>query len=189
MDYPADASPLGSFEQRPRVLDREIEGDLAMRVPHPVGVVEDARSLHRVAQPIGVGEVQGSRLHPTAEGVLRIRAAGKCPHADALVKQTPGDVPARIAEGASDDGEVGVRYRVPFLTCSLKVGEPRFKQLLAAYLMFVLRWYSFTPPQLSKFREKVLTNWPAEMSHSTYGECDIDAQRTDETQDPQQPAG
>ena len=39
------------------------------------------------------------------------------------------------------------------------------------------------------FREKVLANWPAEKSHSTYGECDFDAQRTDETQDPQQPAG
>ena len=51
------------------------------------------------------------------------------------------------------------------------------------------RWYSFTPPHLLTFREKVLTNWPAEMSHSTYGECDFDAQRTDETQDPQQPAG
>ena len=52
-----------------------------------------------------------------------------------------------------------------------------------------LWWYTFAPPHLLTFREKVLTNWPAEMSHSTYGECDIDAQRTDETQDPQQPAG
>ena len=43
--------------------------------------------------------------------------------------------------------------------------------------------------QVLTFREKVLANWPAEMSHSTYGECDFDAQRTDETQDPQQPAG
>ena len=39
------------------------------------------------------------------------------------------------------------------------------------------------------FREKALANWPEEMSHSTYGECDFDAQRTDETQGPQQPAG
>ena len=56
-----------------------------------------------------LGEVQGGHLHPAAEGVLRIGVAGQCPHADALVKQTPGDVPARIAEGAGDDGEVGVR--------------------------------------------------------------------------------
>ena len=86
MDYPADASPLGSFEQRPRVLDREIEGDPAMGVPNPIGVVEDARSLHRTAQSIGVGEVQWGHLYPAAEGVLRIRAAGQCPDADALVK-------------------------------------------------------------------------------------------------------
>ena len=45
------------------------------------------------------------------------------------------------------------------------------------------------PPGVLTFREKVLANWPAEMSHSTYGECDFDAQRTDETQDSQQPAG
>ena len=28
----------------------------------------------------------------------------------ALVEQAPGDIPARIAEGAGDDGEVGVRH-------------------------------------------------------------------------------
>ena len=76
MDYPADARPLGGLEQRPGVLDREVEGDPAMGVPHPVGVVEDACSLHRAAQPFGIREVQGGHLHPAAEGVLRIRAAG-----------------------------------------------------------------------------------------------------------------
>ena len=62
VDYPADASPLCSLEQHPGVLDREIEGDPAMAVPHPVGVVEGACSLHREAQPIGVGKVQGGHL-------------------------------------------------------------------------------------------------------------------------------
>ena len=95
MDYPADASPPGGLEQPPGVLDREVEGDPAVRVPHPVGVVEDACSLHRAAQPVGVGEVQRGHLHPAAEGVIRIRAAGQCPHADALVKQTPGDMPPK----------------------------------------------------------------------------------------------
>ena len=31
------------------------------------------------------------------------------------------------------------------------------------------------------FTESVLANWPAEMSHSTYGECDFDSKRTDKT--------
>ena len=86
MDDPADASPLGGLEQHPGVLDRVVEGGLPVCEPYPVGVVEDVCSKHRVAQPIGVGEVQGGHLHPAAEGVLGIRAAGQCPDADALVK-------------------------------------------------------------------------------------------------------
>ena len=31
------------------------------------------------------------------------------------------------------------------------------------------------------FTESVLANWPAEMSHSTYGECDFDSKGTDKT--------
>ena len=42
--------------------------DTAMGVPNPIGVVEDARSLHRTAQSIGVREVKGGHLHPAAEG-------------------------------------------------------------------------------------------------------------------------
>ena len=37
--------------------------------------------------------------------------------------------------------------------------------------------------------EKVLANWPAEMSHSRYGECDIDPERANETSGSEQPAG
>ena len=37
--------------------------------------------------------------------------------------------------------------------------------------------------------EKVLANWPAEMSHSLHGECDFDSERTDETPGSEQPAG
>ena len=40
-----------------------------MFVPHPVGVVEDARSLHRAARPVWVREVQRDRLHQAAERV------------------------------------------------------------------------------------------------------------------------
>ena len=50
-----------------------------------------------------------------------------------------------------------------------------------------IRWYSFTPPQLSMFSENVLANWLAEMSQSPNGECDIDSQRTNETSGSQQP--
>ena len=103
-----------------------------MRVPHPVGVVEDACSLHRAAQPIGVGEVQGGHLHPAAEGALRIRAAGQCPDAHALVKRTPGHIPACVAEGAGDDGEVGVRHHAPLLT---KVGGHPLRHLQTAPVM------------------------------------------------------
>ena len=76
--------------------------------------------MHRAAQPIRVGEVQRSRLHLTGEEALRIQATRKCPDSDALVKQTPGDIPARIAEGAGDEGEVGMRHRIPLLTFSLR---------------------------------------------------------------------
>ena len=51
------------------------------------------------------------------------------------------------------------------------------------------KWYSFTSPQLLMSSEKVLTNWPAKMSHSPYGECDFDPQRTGETPGPEQPLG
>ena len=79
-----------------------------MCVPHPDGVVEDACSQHRAAKPVRIGEVQGGLLHQAAEGVPPVRTAGQGPDADALVEQTPGDIPACIAEGAGHDGEVGV---------------------------------------------------------------------------------
>ena len=37
--------------------------------------------------------------------------------------------------------------------------------------------------------ENVLANWPAEMSHSRYGECDFDPERVNETSGSEQPAG
>ena len=37
--------------------------------------------------------------------------------------------------------------------------------------------------------ENVLANWPAEMSHSLHGECDIESQRTGETSGSEQSAG
>ena len=42
---------------------------------------------------------------------------------------------------------------------------------------------------MSTSSEKVLANWPAEMSHSLHGECDFDSERTDETPGSEQPAG
>ena len=41
---------------------------------------------------------------------------------------------------------------------------------------------------LSMSSVRVLTNWPAKMSHSPHGECDIDAKRTDESPGFEQPA-
>ena len=48
------------------------------------------------------------------------------------------------------------------------------------------RWHSFAPPCLSTFSESVLTNWPAEMSYSPYGECDFESKRTGKTSGPEQ---
>ena len=57
-----------------------------MAVPHPVGVVEGACSLHREAQPIGVGKVQGGHLHGvsaqtdvTGHGLTCVDGQRKCP--------------------------------------------------------------------------------------------------------------
>ena len=41
---------------------------------------------------------------------------------------------------------------------------------------------------LSTFSVTVRANWPAKMSHSPHGECDIDAKRTDESPSFEQPA-
>ena len=115
MDYSADPRLLGGFEQDLRVFDRAVEGGLPASEPHPVGVVEDVGALHRPAQPVTVGEVERRRFHLPAEAVLRVEAAGQRPDADALVEQTPGDVPAGVAEGARDDGETRVRHCVRLL--------------------------------------------------------------------------
>ena len=50
--------------------------------PHQVGVVKDACSLLRAAQPVPAGEVQRGRLHQAAEGVLLVLAVGQGPYAD-----------------------------------------------------------------------------------------------------------
>ena len=59
---------------------------------NPVGVVEEARSLHRAAQPVRIEEIHGSSLYPVVEGLGLVRAA------------------ARAAEGSSDDGKVGMLH-------------------------------------------------------------------------------
>ena len=40
--------------------------------------------------------------------------------------------------------------------------------------------------RLSTVSESVLTNWPAEMSYSPYGECDFESKRTGKTSGPEQ---
>ena len=50
--------------------------------PHQVGVVKDACSLLRAAQPVPAGEVQRGRLHQAAKGVLLVLAVGQGPYAD-----------------------------------------------------------------------------------------------------------
>ena len=67
------------------------------------------------------------------------------------------------------------RARLWAITCTASQAPPR--------------WYSFTPPQLSKSSEKVRTNWLAEMSHSLHGECDIEPERANETASFERPAG
>ena len=42
---------------------------------------------------------------------------------------------------------------------------------------------------VSMTSENVLANWPAEMPHSRYGECDFDPERVNETSGSEQPAG
>ena len=49
------------------------------------------------------------------QGVLRMRAAGEGPYANAPGEQTLGDVPSRIAEGSGDYGEVGVGHLTPYI--------------------------------------------------------------------------
>ncbi len=44
-----------------------------------------------------------------------------------------------------------------------------------------INWYGPAPFFMLTFIEKVLANWPAEMSHSPHGECDIDSKRTGKT--------
>ena len=52
------------------------------------------------------------------------------------------------------------------------------------------RWtVRFPAAIMSLFSEKVLANWPAEISHSHHGECDFDPLRTDPTSGSQQSAG
>ena len=116
VNYPADARPLSGLEQRPGVLGGEVEGDLTPSEPYPVGVVEDAGSLYTAAQPVRVREVQRGRLHRAAEeGVGLVRAARERPYADALRNQAPCDIAARVAEGAGNDGQIGVRHHVGLL--------------------------------------------------------------------------
>ena len=62
------------------------------------------------------------------------------------------------------------------------------RETFPAALRVVGDWLPLTH-WVSKASENVLANWPAEMSHSPHGECDFDAQRTDETSDSEQPNG
>ena len=81
--------------------------------PYPVGVVEDARPLHRPAQPVRVREVQRGHFHQTAQWVAPCRSAAEGPHGDALVDEMPGDVSAGVDEGPDDDGHVGGQPSCP----------------------------------------------------------------------------
>ena len=82
-----------------------------MSEANPAGVVEDARSLHRVAQPVRVREVEGSRLHPAAERVAPVGDAGEGRDAHALVEQASSDVSASVAERSGDDRPVRMFQR------------------------------------------------------------------------------
>ena len=100
VEDPSDARPCRRVKQHSGVLHRLVEGGQPPPEPDPVGVVENSASLNRPAQPVRVGEVQGSRWHQAAERTFPARVAGQSAHADALVQQAPGDVPPSKAEGA-----------------------------------------------------------------------------------------
>lgn len=59
------------------------------------------RPLHRAAQPIRVGEIQRSRFHQAAEGLLQVRVTRQSPCADALVEPAPDDYRADRTERPS----------------------------------------------------------------------------------------
>ena len=50
-------------------------------------------------------------------------------------------------------------------------------------------WHKYSWVSMSLSSENVLANWPAEMSHSLHGECDIESRRTGETSGSEQSAG
>lgn len=100
--------PFRRAMQRPGVLHRLLEGGPSSTKPDPVGVVENAGSFHRPAQPIMIGEVQGSRRHPPVEGAFPPKVSSQSPYADALAQQSLGDVSTSVAEGAGYDGLIGV---------------------------------------------------------------------------------
>ena len=70
------------------------------------GAHADLARKYRPAQPVRVGEVQGSRRHQVTERTFPVRVAGQSPHGNAFVQQAPGDVPAGVTECARYDGRI-----------------------------------------------------------------------------------
>ena len=121
MDDPADARCDGRLKQRLGVTDGVVEGDTFAGIANPVGVVEDARPFHRPAQSLRVGEVQRMRFQSARQGVCAVGVSGQRTYPEAIVQQTPGDVPAGVTEGAGHDGLVGVGQHLQFPFRSVKL--------------------------------------------------------------------
>ena len=94
-------------------------------------------------------------------------------------------------------GDTLLRYTVPMPDDSLIPGRAAEKVALNGSVLSTLSGGGADGTEIGRVRgvfvslssENVLANWPAEMSHSLHGECDIESQRTGETSSSEQSAG
>ena len=93
----------GRVQQRSGILHGGIVGDAAAGVADPVGVVQGIGPLETCHQSCEIGEVQWPGFHLIAEGTAGRRIPGQSPHPVAPIQQPVGNIPASVAEGASDD--------------------------------------------------------------------------------------
>ena len=69
-----------------------------------------------------------------------------------------------------------------------QMGRPEWSQRFLPVPATLALFLNGRRDQMSMSSVRVRTNWPAKMSHSPHGECDIDAKRTDESPGFEQPA-
>ena len=94
-----------AFSRAREFLYGDIVGDAAAGVADPVGVVQGIGPLETCHQSCEIGEVQWPGFHLIAEGTAGRRIPGQSPHPVAPIQQPVGNIPASVAEGASDDAK------------------------------------------------------------------------------------